>query len=63
VSTQNKNINSTKRGNRKKRQDPEPQSGTAGLTYRDPDAPPNDHVQKDPDEVYGDTTIPDRKAK
>jgi hypothetical protein len=57
------NKNSTRNNNGKKKEEPEPSSGKSRVTYRDPDAPPNDHVQKDPDEVYGDTTIPDRKTK
>jgi hypothetical protein len=47
----------------KKKEDPEPSAGKSGVTYRDPDAPPNDHIQRDPDEVYGDTSIPDRNVK
>ena len=38
-------------------------SGRKRRNRRVPDLPPNDHVNKHPDEVYGDTEIPDRNEE
>jgi hypothetical protein len=46
-----------------KKEDKPSSPGRRGTTYRDPDSPPNDHIQKDPDEVYGDTKILHRGSK
>jgi hypothetical protein len=56
--------NSRKNQNQnEKKQDRSQSTGKRGTTYRDPDSPPNDHIQKDPDETYGDTKIPHRDSR
>jgi hypothetical protein len=60
----NRNRTSRKgREQNEKEKDKTPSPGRRGTTYRDPDSPTNGHIQKDPDEVYGDTEIPHRGSK
>jgi hypothetical protein len=52
-----------RRQNQKKEERTQTTGRRGTKPYRDPDSPPNDHVRKDPDEVYGDTEIPHRGSK
>ena len=47
-----------KENERLKKKDPGTQR--RGSSKHEPDLPPNDHIRKDADEVYGDTELPHR---
>ena len=56
---------SATRGDRGRKQRPRSTSGGGQRKTRpsqQPDLPPNENLQKHPDEAYGDTQIPERKT-
>lgn len=53
---QKKSLNKTSSKKDKIDRDSKPRK----VNNSDPDLPPNEHAQKHPDEVYGDTEITDR---
>jgi len=62
---QRKTQESANRGDRGRKQRPRSTSGGAQRktqTPQKPDLPPNENLQKHPDEAYGDTQIPERKT-
>lgn len=62
MSDRNKASRKSRKSNEDKEDREEP-TGKRGTSNRDPDSPPNERIQKDPDEVYGDTKIPHRGSR